>query len=35
MVIVKDPEAIRRYYHPDFVMYSDGMTQTVEAFADY
>lgn len=32
MVIVKDPEAIGRYYHPDFVMYSDGMTQNFAQF---
>jgi SnoaL-like protein len=32
MVIAKDGDAIARYYHPDFVMYSDGMTQTFTEF---
>jgi hypothetical protein len=32
MVIAKDGDAIARYYHPDFVMYSDGMTQ---GFAEF
>jgi SnoaL-like domain len=33
MVVVKDPDAIARYYAPDFVMYSNGVTQEYEAFA--
>jgi SnoaL-like domain len=32
MVIAKDAEAIGRYYHPDFVMHSDGMSQTFAEF---
>jgi hypothetical protein len=32
MVIAKDPEAIGRYYHPDFVMYSDGLSQNFAEF---
>jgi hypothetical protein len=32
MVIAKDPEAISRYYHPDFVMYSDGLSQNYAEF---
>jgi hypothetical protein len=32
MVIAKDGDAIARYYHPDFVMYSDGMTQNFAEF---
>jgi hypothetical protein len=32
MVIAKDGDAIARYYRPDFVMYSDGMTQNFEEF---
>jgi SnoaL-like domain len=32
MVIDKDAEAIGRYYHPDFVMYSDGMSQNFGEF---
>jgi len=32
MVIAKDAEAIGRYYHPDFVMHSDGMSQIFAEF---
>jgi hypothetical protein len=32
MVIAKDADAIARYYHPDFVMYSDGMSQNFDEF---
>jgi hypothetical protein len=32
MVVAKDPDAIARYYHPDFVMHSDGMTQNFAEF---
>jgi hypothetical protein len=28
MVLAKDAGAVARYYHPEFVMYSDGMSQT-------
>src|ERR1700755_327243 len=31
-VTAKDRDAIARYYHPDFVMYSDGMTQNFTEF---
>jgi hypothetical protein len=31
MVIAKD-NAIQPYYHPDFVMFSDGMSQNFEEF---
>jgi len=34
MVIAKDPEAIGRYYHPHFVMYSDGLSQTFAEFEE-
>lgn len=33
MVVVKNPDAIARYYAPDFVMHSNGVTQQYEAFA--
>jgi hypothetical protein len=33
MVEKKDPTAIDRYYHPSFVMFSNGVTQDFEAFA--
>ena len=33
MVVVKDPEAIEKFYSPDFVMYSNGLTQEYAAFA--
>jgi SnoaL-like protein len=33
MVIRKDADQIERYYHPDFVMYSDGFCQTYDEFA--
>ena len=29
----KDPLAIDRFYHPSFVMYSNGLTQDFEAFS--
>jgi hypothetical protein len=32
MVIAKNPDAIARYYHRDFVMYSDGMSQNFAEF---
>jgi hypothetical protein len=32
MVITKDPDAIPRYYHPEFVMFSDGVSQEYAAF---
>ena len=34
MVVAKDADAIGRYYHPEFVMYSDGMTQNYKEFDD-
>ncbi len=34
MVIAKDPDLIERYYHPDLVMYSDGMSQNYPEFAE-
>lgn len=33
MVENKDSEAIERFYHPSFVMFSNGVTQDFEAFA--
>jgi hypothetical protein len=33
MVIVKNPNMIERYYHPDFQLTTNGMTQGYEAFA--
>lgn len=33
MVVVKDPTMIERYYHPDFELTTNGMTQGYEAFA--
>ena len=33
MVVVKNPAAIAQFYAPDFVMYSNGVTQEYEAFA--
>jgi SnoaL-like domain len=27
MVVAKNAELVERYYHPDFVMHSDGLTQ--------
>lgn len=33
MVIPKNANLIEQYYHPDFVMYSDGMAQTFGDFA--
>jgi hypothetical protein len=33
MVEKKDPTAIDRFYHPSFVMFSNGVTQDFEAFA--
>lgn len=34
MVVAKNAELIERYYHPDFVMTSDGLTQTFAEFRD-
>jgi hypothetical protein len=34
MVIPKNADLIESYYHPDFVMYSDGMAQSFAEFAD-
>ncbi len=33
MVVRKDAGAAGRYYHPDFVMYSDGLRQDFAEFA--
>lgn len=33
MVIVKDADAVTDYYHPDFQMVSNGVTQDYDAFA--
>ncbi|GAC67695.1 nuclear transport factor 2 family protein [Gordonia soli] len=33
MVVRKDPDAIETFYHPDFLMHSDGVEQGYEAFA--
>jgi hypothetical protein len=33
MLVAKDPDAISRYYAPDFVMITNGVTQQYEAFA--
>lgn len=33
MVIAKDADLIAHYYHPDFVMHSDGMSQSFAEFA--
>jgi hypothetical protein len=32
MVVAKDAAMAERYYHPDFVMYSDGLTQNFTEF---
>ena len=32
MVEKKDPTAIEQFYHPSFVMFSNGVTQDFEAF---
>ncbi|WP_422749895.1 nuclear transport factor 2 family protein [Mycobacterium sp. WMMD1722] len=34
MVVAKNADLIERYYHPEFVMYSDGMSQDYAEFAD-
>ena len=34
MVVAKNAELFEHYYHPDFVMTSDGLTQNFEEFAD-
>lgn len=34
MVIPKNAELIEHYYHPDFVMYSDGLQQGFTEFAE-
>ncbi|GFG63840.1 hypothetical protein MKUB_13300 [Mycobacterium kubicae] len=34
MVIAKNADVIEHYYHPDFVMNSDGLTQDYAAFRD-
>jgi hypothetical protein len=33
MVIPKNPDLIAHYYDPDFIMCSDGMSQTFDEFA--
>jgi hypothetical protein len=33
MVIAKDADLIAHYYHPDFVMFSDGLSQDFAEFA--
>ena len=34
MVVAKNAELIEHYYDPDFVMYSDGLTQNFTEFRD-
>lgn len=34
MVIHKDPELIEHFYHPEFVMFSDGLAQSFAEFAE-
>lgn len=34
MVVIKDAAAIERFYDPSFVMFSNGVTQDYEAFAE-
>jgi hypothetical protein len=34
MVVAKNAELIEHYYHPDFVMYSDGLQQDFAEFRD-
>jgi hypothetical protein len=34
MVVAKDAALIEHYYHPDFVMYSDGLSQDFAEFAE-
>jgi hypothetical protein len=34
MVVQKDPAAIERFYDPSFVMFSNGVTQNFEDFAE-
>ena len=33
MVVAINADLIERYYHPDFVMYSDGVSQDFAEFA--
>ena len=33
MVVAKNADLIERYYHPEFVMHSDGLTQGFAEFA--
>lgn len=33
MVIPKNADLIERFYHPESVMYADGMSQTFDEFA--
>jgi hypothetical protein len=34
MVIAKNAEVVESYYHPDFVMHSDGLTQDFTEFRE-
>jgi len=34
MVVAKNAELIEHYYHPDFVMYSDGLSQSYAEFSE-
>ena len=34
MVVAKNAELVERYYHPDFVMHSDGLTQDFIEFRE-
>jgi hypothetical protein len=34
MVLRKDASLIERYYHPDFLLYTNGQEQAYDAFAD-
>ncbi|AKN18822.1 hypothetical protein [Mycobacterium haemophilum] len=34
MVVGKNAELIEHYYHPDFLMHSDGLTQSYTEFRD-
>ncbi|OBK14324.1 hypothetical protein [Mycobacterium asiaticum] len=34
MVVAKNSDLIEHYYHPDFVMYSDGLSQAFAEFRD-
>ena len=34
MVVPKNADLIEHYYHPDFIMYSDGLIVVIAAYRD-